>query len=166
MSVGLVWAQARGGVIGAGGTLPWRLPEDLRLFRDLTMGEVVVMGRRTWESLPQAYRPLPGRTNVVLSTRPGWAAEGAQTMSSVDAVLAVHPSCWVIGGASVYAAFLPHADRLVVTEIDEDVAGDTFAPAIGDGWLSAGRSPAAGWDTSVTGLRYAVLDRVRSPGKS
>ena len=161
-SVGLIWAQARGGVIGVDGRLPWHLPEDLRLFRATTMGATVVMGRRTWESLPERFRTLPGRTNVVLTTRPGWAADGAEVASSVEEVLANHRDLWVIGGASVYAAFLPVADRVVLTELDEDVAGDTWAPALGPEWRPVTRDPEQGWAVSTSGLRYAVTDLRRA----
>ena len=96
MTLSLIWAQARNGVIGADGALPWRLPEDLALFRELTTGSTVVMGRRTWESLPERFRPLPGRTNVVLTSDPGWSADGARTAASVEQALAEHESLWVI----------------------------------------------------------------------
>ena len=162
MTVALIWAQARGGVIGAGGGLPWHLPEDLALFRRLTTGSTVVMGRRTWESLPDRFRPLPGRTNVVLTSDPEWTAEGAHRAGSVAQVLAGHESLWVIGGGAVYAAFLPHADRLVVTDVDVLVEGDTWAPQVGDGWVRASRTPAEGWAvSSPAGLRYAVSEYVR-----
>jgi dihydrofolate reductase len=161
MTVGMVWAQARGGVIGADGGLPWHLPEDLALFRSLTMGSTVVMGRRTWESLPDRFRPLPGRTNVVLTSDRGWSAAGAHPAGSVEEVLTAHGSCWVIGGGQVYAAFLPHADRLVVTEVDAQVEGDTWAPALDDAWQLEARTPPAGWTTSSSGLRYAVAEYVR-----
>ena len=159
----MVWAQARGGVIGADGGLPWHLPEDLLLFRRLTMGSTVVMGRRTWESLPGQFRPLPGRTNVVLTSDPRWSAEGARPAASVAQVLAEQDSFWVIGGGAVYAAFLPHADRLVVTEVDVLVDGDTWAPPLGEGWQREARSPAEGWTTSSSGLRYAVAEYGRAP---
>ncbi len=157
----MVWAQARGGVIGAGGTLPWHLPEDLALFRRLTKGSTVVMGRCTWESLPERFRPLPGRTNVVLTSDPEWTAEGAHRAGGVAEVLDAHPSVWVIGGGVVYAAFLPHADRLVVTEVDTLVDGDTWAPAIGHDWTRVSRTPDDGWALSSTGLRYAVSEYTR-----
>lgn len=168
-TVSLIWAQARGGAIGAGGALPWHLPEDLALFRRLTTGSTVVMGRRTWESLPDRFRPLPGRTNVVLTRDPAWSAAGAVRAGSVAEVLAAHERLWVIGGGAVYAAFLPHADRLVVTDVDlEDtdleVAADTWAPPIGPGWTLAERTPATGWSTSSSGLRYAVSTYVRGVG--
>ncbi|MGY1712443.1 dihydrofolate reductase [Geodermatophilus sp. SYSU D00758] len=158
MTVRLVWAQARGGVIGAEGGLPWHLPEDLRRFQQLTTGSTVVMGRRTWDSLPGRARPLPRRTNVVLTGDPGWSAEGAQRAGSVAEVLAAHPDCWVIGGGRVYAAFLPHADRLVVTDVDVAVDGDTWAPALDGGWTRVARDPASGWATSTSGLRWAVSE--------
>ena len=163
MGVSLIWAQARNRVIGAGGRLPWHLPEDLRLFKTLTAGGTVVMGRRTWESLPERNRPLPGRVNVVLTTDPSWSADGAERAGSVEEVLAGTGDCWVIGGAAVYAAFLPHAGRLVVTDVDLDVDGDTRAPILDAGWHRVTRTPEAGWATSGTGLAYAVSEYVRVP---
>jgi dihydrofolate reductase len=162
VSVGLVWAQTADRVIGVGGGLPWHLPEDLALFRQLTTGSTVVMGRRTWESLPQRFRPLPGRTNVVLTTDPAWAAEGARRAGSVaEALEQPDGELWVIGGGRVYAAFLPVADRVVVTEVDVRVDGDTWAPELGPEWRSVSRDPATGWSTSRTGLRYAVSEHRR-----
>jgi dihydrofolate reductase len=162
-TVAMVWAQAHGGVIGAAGGLPWHLPEDLALFRRLTMGSPVVMGRRTWESLPERFRPLPGRANVVLTSDPGWSAAGAHRAASVEEVLAERDSFWVIGGGTVYAAFLPYAERVVVTEVDARVDGDTWAPALGDGWRLESRTPAEGWSTSPSsGLRYAVSEYARA----
>ena len=168
--VSLIWAQARGGAIGVGGRLPWRLPEDLALFRELTTGSTVVMGRRTWESLPERFRPLPGRTNVVLTHDPAWAADGAQRAGSVAEALALAlpGPLWVIGGGAVYAEFLPHAERLVVTDVDLEVDADTWAPPIGPGWQRVRREPADGWSTSSTGLRYAVSTyaRASAPGSA
>jgi dihydrofolate reductase len=161
--IACIWAQAHDRVIGAGGRLPWHLPEDLRLFQRLTTGSTVVMGRRTWESLPGRSRPLPGRRNVVLTADPAWWADGAERAGSVDDVLAGSGDCWVIGGATVYAAFLPHADRLVVTDVDLVVDGDTRAPVLGAGWHRATRTPEDGWATSSTGLAYAVSEYVRVP---
>jgi dihydrofolate reductase len=159
--VALIWAQARDGVIGADGALPWHLPEDMRHFRGRTTGSTVVMGRRTWESLPERFRPLPGRTNVVLTTDAGWAADGAQRAGSVAEVLAAHEAFWVIGGGTVYAAFLPRADRLVVTDVDLAVDGDTRAPAVGPEWRVTARTPGNGWATSSSGLRYAITEYAR-----
>ena len=162
----MVWAQARDGVIGADGRLPWHLPEDLALFRELTMGGTVVMGRRTWESLPERFRPLPGRTNVVLTTDRNWSAEGAHPVASVEQVLAEHESFWVIGGGAVYVAFLPHADRLVVTDVDLAVDGDTWAPVPDDSWRLVSRTPGEGWSSSAAGLRYAVSEYARGSAPS
>lgn len=163
-TVALIWAQARGGVIGAEGGLPWHLPEDLALFRRLTTGSTVVMGRRTWESLPERFRPLPGRHNVVLTTDRGWSADGARPAHSVERVLAEHESFWVIGGGAVYTALLPHADRAVVTDVDADYPGDTWAPGL-DGWTRSSRTPAEGWQVSAAaGLRFAVSEYV-CPGR-
>jgi dihydrofolate reductase len=163
VTVALIWAQARGGVIGADGGLPWHLPEDLALFRRLTTGSTVVMGRRTWQSLPDRFRPLPGRTNVVLTSDPDWSADGARRAASVDHVLAEHGSFWVIGGGAVYRAFLPHADRLVVTDVDVAVAGDTWAPVIGPEWRRVARTPEEDWSASSSGPRYAVSEYEREP---
>lgn len=157
----MVWAQARGGVIGADGGLPWHLPEDLALFRRLTTGSTVVMGRRTWQSLPERFRPLPGRTNVVLTSDGQWTADGATRAGSIREVLDGYESFWVIGGGTVYAAFLPHADRVVLTEVDLRVDGDTWAPPLGGGWSRTSRTPQDGWSSSSAGPRFAVSEYVR-----
>ena len=131
MTVSLVAAVARGGVIGRKGEIPWRLPEDIEHFKNLTTGHAVVMGRRTWDSLPERFRPLPGRRNVVVTRNPEWRADGAERAGSLEQALTLlsdEPRVFVIGGAEIYAAGLPHADELVLTEIDLDVEGDTFFP--------------------------------------
>ncbi|TWH73822.1 dihydrofolate reductase [Modestobacter roseus] len=152
----MVWAQTTEGVIGADGALPWHLPEDLRLFKALTLGSTVVMGRRTWESLPPRYRPLPGRRNVVLSTALDPAEVGVPVVRSVADVLARDDDRWVIGGGAVYAAFAPHATEVVVTEVDAQLPGDTWAPPLGPEWEPAVQQPAGGWATSSGGLRFRV----------
>lgn len=132
MRLSLVAALARGGVIGRGGALPWHLPEDLARFRELTMGHPVVMGRRTWDSLPAPFRPLPGRRNVVVTRDDAWAADGAERARSLDDALerlADAPQAFVIGGAELFAAALPLADELLLTEIDAEFEGDAFFPA-------------------------------------
>ena len=155
MTVGLVWAQAANGVIGDRGTLPWHLPEDLARFKALTMGATVVMGRATWESLPASVRPLPGRRNVVLTRQPAWEAPGATVARSLAEALDTAPGdVWVIGGASVYQAALAHADRLEVTELEDDFDGDVGAPRVGPEWRRSGTEPESGWLVSRTGLRY------------
>jgi dihydrofolate reductase len=158
VTLSLIWAQAANGVIGAGGTIPWRLPEDQALFRSLTMGSAVVMGRITWDSLPERFRPLPGRRNLVLTRDTGWSAAGAEAVGSLDDAvsLAGAADVWVIGGSAVYDLALPRAGRLVVTELEASYQGDTFAPPVDAGWVVASREPADGWSESTTGLRYRV----------
>jgi dihydrofolate reductase len=127
----LVAAVARNGVIGDGERLLWHLPEDMAFFRRSTSGHPVVMGRRTWDSLPARFKPLPGRTNIVLSRDPLWKAAGAITVNDLDQALAAAAdsnNVFVIGGAQVYALALPHADELLLTEIDRDFEGATQFP--------------------------------------
>ena len=131
MRLEIVAAVARGGVIGRDGELPWRLPEDLARFRELTTGHAVVMGRRTWDSLPDRVRPLPGRRNVVVTRSPSWRDGGAERAGSIDealALLAAEERVFVIGGGAIFAEALPLADELHLTEIDLDVDGDTYFP--------------------------------------
>lgn len=132
MKVVLVAAVARGGVIGRDGGLPWRLPEDMAHFREVTMGHPVVMGRRTWESLPETFRPLPGRRNIVVTRNAAWSAEGAERAGSLEEALALVDGAErasIIGGGELFAAALPLADELLLTEIDLEVDGDTLFPA-------------------------------------
>ena len=131
MKLVVLAAVADGGVIGQNGGIPWHLPEDVAHFRELTMGHPVVMGRRTWESIPDRFRPLPGRRNVVVTRQPDWEAEGAERAASLVeaiALVADEPEVFVIGGAQVYADALAHADELALTEIELAVGGDTFFP--------------------------------------
>jgi dihydrofolate reductase len=161
--IGLIWAQAADRVIGNAGAIPWRLPEDMKLFRSLTMGATVLMGRATWDSLPPEFRPLPGRRNLVLTHQDDWSAPGAERAPAMGAVFAETANdVWVIGGAQVYAAALPFADRVVITDVDLEVAGDTFAPELDEVWQLDSREPDAGWSTSTTGLRYRVSTYVRA----
>ncbi|MEV4637047.1 dihydrofolate reductase [Actinoplanes sp. NPDC049548] len=155
----MIWAEARGGVIGADGGIPWRVPGEQKIFKDRTMGATVVMGRATWDSLPDRVRPLPGRRNVVLTRRPGWSATGATAVSSADELLEKYDDFWVMGGESVYTALLPHAGHIVRTRIDLEVVGDTFAPALGPQWQVAA---AGDWQTADNGVRFVVEDLERS----
>lgn len=139
-------ALSRNRVIGRDGDLPWHLPGDLRRFKELTIGGTVVMGRKTYESLPERFRPLPNRRNVVL-TRNGFDAPGADVRRRLDEAL--EGDCFVIGGGSLYAQALPLADRLHLTEVDADVPGDTFFPAT-PGWHVTAESP----PIEENGLRY------------
>lgn len=154
-TLGLVWAEARGGVIGAGGGMPWHVPEDMAHFRQITGTDDVVMGRRTWESLPPRFRPLPGRRNIVVTRTAGWSAEGAERAGSLDeaVALATGDRTWVIGGGMLYADAVSRADLLEVTRLDLEVDGDTVAPST-EGWRRAAADPDDGWHTSRSGIRY------------
>lgn len=132
-------ARADNGVIGRDGGLPWRLPEDLKRFKAMTMGKPMVMGRKTFESFP---KPLPGRRHIVLTREPAWAAEGVEVVRSADEAIATAgdvDEIAVIGGAEVFALFLPLADRVELTEVHRNVDGDTIMPSLGAGWRVAGR---------------------------
>jgi dihydrofolate reductase len=120
----LIAIVARDGAIGRAGALPWRLKADLAHFRRTTLGAPVIMGRKTWDSLPARFRPLPGRRNVVVTRNAAWRDDGAEPATSLEAalgLLAEAPLAWVIGGAELYALALPRADELVLTEVDTDV---------------------------------------------
>ena len=125
----LIVARARNGVIGKDNAMPWKIPGEQAYFKRLTMGHPIVMGRKTWESIG---RPLPGRRSIVVSRDPAYIAAGAERAGSLDEALALAgdaPEVFVIGGAQLYAAALPRADRLLITEIDHDFDGDTSFPA-------------------------------------
>jgi dihydrofolate reductase len=150
--IGLIWAQSSNGVIGRDGTMPWHIPEDMKHFRSVTRGAAVIMGRRTWESLPPRFRPLPGRRNIVLS-RSGLVLDGAEVFTSLEKALAdVTGDVWVMGGAAVYEAALPFADVVEVTEIRESFEGDTYAPAV-----DRPVSSASEWMESSSGLHYRFV---------
>ncbi len=158
----MIWAQARGGVIGNAGTMPWHVPEDLAHFKQLTSGAPVVMGRKTWDSLPPRFRPLEGRRNIVVTRDTGWQAEGAEVAHSADDALALAAdgavdTVWITGGATLYEQLLGSAGRLEVTEIDAEVEGDTTAPAIPGGWMLVASDPESGWHSSRKGLDYRFL---------
>lgn len=158
-----IWAQARDDagrpVIGLGGTMPWHLPEDLAHFSETTRGEVVIMGRLTWESLPPRFRPLPGRTNIVVSHHENTfhgAASASSLEGALDAAEDLDPdaTCWVMGGARLFAEAARHADELVATEIDLVTEGDTFAPDLDEDEWRVRRDE---WRESRTGLRYRIV---------
>lgn len=184
----IVAAVAKNGVIGKNDTLPWRLPEDMAHFKALTMGQAVVMGRKTWESLPVKFRPLPKRQNYVVTRDPNYVAPGATVLNSLEEVrkigageTALEETCraapgvsspsggrpqgaqagdlYVIGGAELYRQLLPWADRLELTEIDATFDGDAFFPAIDRRqWREVKREPGVGAD----GLRYAFVTYERA----
>lgn len=155
--IGLVWAQSSNGIIGVDGRIPWRIPEDMAHFSELTAGSTVVMGRATWESLPPKFRPLPGRRNLVLSRNPDYDAPGAETITDLDTAL--KGNVWVMGGHAVYTAAMASADVLVVTEVDLTVEGDTKAPEITGDFQVTGTGE---WRVSSTGPRFRILTWRRS----
>ncbi len=167
--LGMIWAQAHDRVIGRAGDIPWYLPEDLAHFRRETSGQAVIMGRTSWDGLPAAYRPLPGRRNVVLSRRPGFVAEGAEVARDLPGALdlVAGEDAWICGGASLYAQALPQADLLVVTDIDLEVTGDAYAPSIGPEWAVVRREPSAGWSVGRGELSYRIswYERTDRPGR-
>ncbi len=144
MNVRLIFARAANGVIGRDNTIPWHLPEDLAHFRSLTQGAPVVMGRRTWDSLPPRFRPLPGRRNIVVTRQPDWAEIGAERASSLREALSFcehTPDVWIIGGAQIYAEAEPLADSADVTEICRDFDGDAHAPVLDPSrWVESSRT--------------------------
>jgi len=155
----LIVARAQNGVIGRDGKLPWHISEDLKRFKALTMGSAMVMGRKTFESLPGL---LPGRRHIVLTRDPSWRRDGAEIARDVDEALRVAGGdpLSVIGGAEVFALFLPIADRIELTEVLADVAGDTVMPDPRSTreWRAAGESETL---TSADSLpfRFATLDK-------
>ncbi|GFZ78527.1 dihydrofolate reductase [Nesterenkonia alkaliphila] len=177
--VGMIWAQAHNGVIGADNTMPWHLPEDLDYFKATTAGCPVIMGRRTWESLPTRFRPLPQRTNIVVTGDAAAAAEleksGAVPATSLEeALLLARPQAaasgriWIMGGGRVYAEALEKdlADLASVTLIDQEIPGDTYAPVLDpDRWARTEADPQQGWHQSRSGLNYRFDTYRRRPPK-
>jgi dihydrofolate reductase len=157
MSVHMIWAEAADRVIGAGGRIPWRIPGEQAVFKRRTMGSTVVMGRATWDSLP--VRPLPGRRNVVLTRDRQWSAAGAEVVHSVTEIDLGDEEIWIIGGAAIYADFLPLATHILRTRVDLHVDGDTRAPHLGDDWLISSDS---GWQTAPDGTRYITEELERA----
>ena len=155
-SINLIYARAANGVIGKDGAMPWHLPEDLAHFKQLTRGSPVIMGRKTWDSLPPKFRPLPGRLNIVITRQGDWQAEGAQRAASLQDALHLAgpaPELWVIGGAQIYAQAEPLANRAEVTEIAGDFEGDAYAPTLGPAWRETARST----HVSGKGLPYSFV---------
>ena len=167
----LIAAHAHGRAIGIDNRLPWHLPEDLAHFRRQTTGCAVIMGRKTWDSLPAKFRPLPGRRNVVLTRQAGWSAPGAEVAGSVEealARLADLPKVFVIGGEQVYRTALPLADELVLTELDLTVpqADAWFPDFTGLGFTEAAREtirPAAPNDFPVSFVTWCRARQTGAP---
>jgi dihydrofolate reductase len=156
MQLHLIFAKSRNGVIGKDNALPWHLPEDMAHFKRMTMGCPVIMGRKTWDSLPARFRPLPGRINVVVTRQTNWSENGAKPSSNIiDALLFCEQfdNVWVIGGAELYTHALPFANTAVVTDIHADYDGDAFAPEFGPQWIEIARED----HTSVNGLPFSFV---------
>ncbi|APW42279.1 dihydrofolate reductase [Rhodoferax saidenbachensis] len=157
----LIYARAANGVIGKDGTLPWHLPEDLAHFKRTTLGCPVIMGRKTWDSLPPRFRPLPGRTNIVVTRQENWHENGAQPAQDLHKALQLceqSADVWVIGGAQLYALTEPLASTAVVTEIEKDFEGDAFAPALGTAWRETARER----HVAASGLPFSFVTYTRN----
>ncbi len=146
----LVVAAACNGVIGKDGAIPWRLPEDMKRFKALTLGHAVVMGRKTWDSLPPKNRPLPGRRNLVVTRDTNWRAEGAERVRLDDALKG---DVFVIGGAEIYRAALPRADRIELTEVQGDFDGDAHFTFDRAQWRETAREDRV----TADGLAYSFV---------
>jgi dihydrofolate reductase len=160
--ISYVVAVSKNGVIGREGGLPWHISSDLKRFKEITMGKPVVMGRKTWESLPR--RPLPGRRNIVITRSREFAAEGAEVAATPEEAFRLCgdvPEVAVIGGGEIYRLFWPLVDRLYLTEVDLEVAGDTHFPVVSPAeWREVGREfhPRGEKDSAAFTLR--ILDRM------
>lgn len=163
MKLHLIFARAANGAIGKDGVMPWHLPEDLAHFKRTTLGCPVIMGRKTWESIPARFRPLPGRANIVVTRQHDWQAEGARAAHSLPDAMALCgdvKDAWIIGGAEIYAQALPLASTAVVTEIEAIFEGDAFAPQFGPEWKETQRER----HVSSTGLNFSFVNYTNTKG--
>lgn len=173
--LGLIWAQGlpgdagqndQGAPIGRDGTMPWHVPEDLAWFKQVTSGSPVVMGRRTWESLPERFRPLPGRTNIVVTRQSNYDAPGAIVCDTIESALAAAGGepVWVIGGGALYNSVLAHADTIAKTQLDVAVPdADTFAPVIDPAQWSKTWASDARESTSGAMYQFEIWQRTELP---
>ena len=168
MRIHLIWAQSSNGIIGHQGTMPWHLPEDLAHFKALTLNHPVIMGRKTWDSLPERFRPLPKRRNIVVTRQADWGAQhpGAVQARSIPEALSAEllgpdvTEVWVMGGGEIYAQCLPLAHRVEVTEIHGEWPGDTHAPTLSPSqWREVHRES----HTATNGLRFDFVRHERQP---
>ncbi len=162
MRVSAVVAASDNGVIGRDGGLPWHVSSDMKLFKEITLGKPVIMGRRTWESLPR--RPLPGRRNIVVTRQHDFSAEGAELAHSVEDALAMcagEAEVSIIGGGQIYADAMARTDRIYLTRIHLEVDGDTVLPDLADSdWQEVERRPFAKGERDDAAFTLIVLDRV------
>lgn len=166
MKLALIWAMSRDRTIGRGNALPWHLPEDLKYFKRVTLGKPIIMGRKTWESIG---RPLPGRSNIVISRDPNFHAEGVRVVHTLEQALSLAHSIGVIdgsdevvviGGAQIYALTLPKADRLYLTEVHAQVEGDAHFPDFDETqWQELAREEHAASDANPYAYSFIVLER-------
>lgn len=166
--ISLIVARGRNNIIGSDGDLPWRLSSDLKLFKAITKGKPVIMGRKTWESLPR--KPLPGRLNIVVTRQAGYTAEGAQVVGDMgDAFDAAFiqantdrvDEVFVIGGAQIYAAAMTVADRLYLTEVDAAPVGDAAFPEFSEkDWSELGREVYPASEVDDHAFVFRALERV------
>ena len=163
MQINLIMARAANGVIGKNNAMPWHLPEDMARFKRLTQGWPVIMGRKTWDSLPAKFRPLPNRTNVVITRQQGWAEDGATVATSLPdafSLCAAAQEVWVIGGAQIYAQAEPLAQRIELTEVSQNFDGDAFAPVLGAHWIETTREN----HVSSNGLSFSFISLSKHQG--
>lgn len=161
MKLHLIYARARNGTIGKDNQMPWHLPEDLAHFKRVTLGQPVIMGRKTWDSLPARFRPLPGRLNIVITRQNDWQAEGALRAGSIEDAMGLcgnAPDAWIIGGAEIYRQAEPLASTAVVTEIAQDFDGDAFAPVLGADWRELQREA----HSAASGMGFAFVTYQRA----
>lgn len=166
MNLAIIVAQAKNRVIGINNKLPWHLPEDLRYFKQVTMGKPIIMGRNTYESIG---RPLPGRTNIVISRQPDYSPAGVKVVASLELAIELAESialidgaqeAMVIGGAQIYAQALDRADRLYLTEVDAEIEGDAWFPEFSrDKWAEVGREDFQAEGPNPYNYSFIVLDR-------
>ncbi|MNW33364.1 Dihydrofolate reductase [compost metagenome] len=160
MGISMIWAMAQNGVIGQDNKLPWRLPRDMAFFKEQTINKTVLMGRKTWESF--GGKSLPNRRNVVLTRDQCYQVEGAEVIHSLEEglQLAKQEELMVIGGAEIYALFWPHADRLIVTRIEETFEGDTTFPELDwNGWNIVSETPGIKDDRNPYEYRFVVYEK-------
>lgn len=166
MKLALIWAMARNRTIGRNNALPWYLPEDLKYFKRVTLGKPIIMGRKTWESIG---RPLPGRTNIVITRDVAFQADGVRVVHSLEQALALAEKIClldggdeaiVMGGAEIYALALPHADRLYLTQVHADVEGDAHFPPLDlTRWHELGREDFAAQGPNPYDYSFLILER-------
>jgi dihydrofolate reductase len=157
MKLGLIFARSLNGVIGFQGKIPWSLPEDMARFKQITENTTVIMGRKTWESLPEKFKPLPNRKNIVLSKQNLVVPDGVEVLSSLQMALDLcrhTPQVWVIGGSSLYNEALPFADTIEQTIVDIECEGDAFSPYV---FIKHWETKAEVPGVSKNGLKYEFV---------